>query len=212
MKNRPIFNGLKTVLAVILLGGAVMANSIEEPQHEVVGRLGKIEIRYYQPSIQAVTTLNSSNQTSNGFQRLAGYIFGGNDGAEKIAMTAPVAETITRGKPEMAFTMPAQYQLDDLPIPNDARISLKEVPARHVAVVSFSGWATPSKVRRYTKRLLAELESSQTETLGMPLLNQYNPPWTLPFLRRNEIVVEIEQPVEASFVDMQARSGLTYSF
>ncbi|MEM1112258.1 MAG: heme-binding protein [Pseudomonadota bacterium] len=180
------------VIVSLPLGGSAMAGSIEEPAFAVVARMDGVEIRRYEPSIQAVTQLRSSGQTSSGFQRLAGYIFGGNATAESIAMTAPVQETLGTDTPEMAFTMPAAYAMEDLPLPDSELVALREMPARYAAVVSFGGWATGGKVSRMKTELLDALAQNGIETIGPSALNQYNPPWTLPFLRRNEITIDVE--------------------
>lgn len=171
-----------------------MAGNIEELQWELLDTLGAVEIRSYPPSIQAVTELPGSNASTTGFKRLAGYIFGENEGGQAIAMTAPVQETLGVERPVMAFTMPAEYALEDLPSPRDASVAIVEVPGRTVASVSFSGWATGSKVRRMQEQLVTTLEESGIRIIGVPVLNQYNPPWTLPFMRRNEVSVEIAYP------------------
>lgn len=187
---------LKTLvtLMVALCGGAVMAADIEEPDFNVLDQFGEVEIRLYEPTIQAQTTLESNGATSSGFRRLAGYIFGANEDAMEIAMTAPVQETLNTPRPVMAFTMPGSYSLEDLPQPNAPDITLREIPSKTVAVIRFSGWATESRIESKTATLLAELEKQQIEPVGELTLNQYNPPWTLPFLRRNELVVEIASP------------------
>jgi hypothetical protein len=168
-----------------------MAGDIEEPAYRVVETLDGVELRYYQPTIQAQTDLNSSGETSGGFRRLAGFIFGGNDSGKEIAMTAPVQETLQTESPVMAFTMPGEYTLGELPRPGDTRVVLREIPARTIAAIQFSGWATESRVAEKTKKLMSVLERNQIDPVGTPFLNQYNPPWTLPFLRRNEVAVEI---------------------
>ena len=168
-----------------------MAQSIEEPRYTVRESVGNVEIRQYAPVIQAVTTLPDNSHTSEGFRRLAGFIFGDNDQQQTIAMTAPVQETLGVTRPVMAFTMPGQYTLEDLPTPQDSRITFHEVPARAVAVVSFSGGATSTRVARFESELLENLKSNGIEIAGDATLNQYNPPWTLPFLRRNEIMIEV---------------------
>ena len=191
-RTRRRLSRLLLSLFVIMPGGFAMAGSIEEPEYTLVEKFGPVEIRRYEPTIQAVTRLKHNGQTSSGFQRLAGYIFGGNQTSESIAMTAPVQETLGVMEPEMAFTMPAAYAMEDLPAPQDGRVELREVPARYSAVISFSGWATSSKVTRYKRELMDELSEQGIDAVGASSLNQYNPPWTLPFLRRNEVMVDIE--------------------
>jgi len=178
-------------IVLLLMSPVLMAGDIEEPRWELIEELDQVELRLYAPSIQAVTELGSSAGTSSGFRVLAGYIFGGNERAQSIAMTAPVQETLEKTRPVMAFTLPAEYSMEELPAPNDQRVSLVEVPQRTVASVRFSGWATGGKVARMQRKLLATLEAHGIEPVGTPVLNQYNPPWTAPFLRRNEVSVEV---------------------
>ncbi len=179
------------VLLAFLAGPLAVASDIEEPRWELLDTLGEVEVRLYEPTVQAVTRIDSSAATSKGFRRLAGYIFGGNERAQSIAMTAPVQETLTSGAPLMAFTMPSEYALEDLPAPDDDRVTLVPVPAKTIAAVRFSGWATGPKVAKMRERLLTTLEQNGVEVTGEPVLNQYNPPWTMPFLRRNEVTVEV---------------------
>jgi hypothetical protein len=176
---------------VVLWSSALLASEIEEPAYRLLEALDGVELRYYEPAIQAQTTLGSSGDTSGGFRRLAGFIFGGNDSSKEIAMTAPVQETLHTETPVMAFTMPGEYTLEDLPRPGDSRVVLREIPARIIATIAFSGWATQSKVAEKTEKLLTVLERNHIDPIGTPFLNQYNPPWTLPFLRRNEVAVEV---------------------
>ena len=168
-----------------------MAGEVEEPEYTVLDRLGEVELRLYEPRVQATTTLKNSRETARGFRVLAGYIFGGNATGESIAMTAPVQETLVTDRPVMAFTMPAGYSMASLPSPDSDRVQLREVPERLVASLPFGGWATGGRIRQRTAELLAILEREGIEIAGDPTLNQYNPPWTPPFLRRNEIEVEI---------------------
>ena len=204
MKTLSFRQLLLTLFPIILFGGASMARAVEEPEHVLLGKIGTVEIREYLPVVQAVTPLASSAHTSDGFRRLAGFIFGGNEGEQKIAMTAPVQESLGVDQPELAFTMPRGYSLDSLPNPKDSSVKLVEVPARTVAVIRFSGWATDGKIERYTGELLDALVSRQIEINSEPMLNQYNPPWTAPFLRRNEIMIEIVSPPELELGNRQA--------
>ena len=181
-----------TTLLALTLGNTAMASDIEEPSWTLVDTVEKVELREYAPSIQAVTQLDHSGQTSAGFQRLEGFIFGGNETGEKIAMTAPVEESLEANQPLMAFTLPSEYELEDLPEPADDSVQIQTVPGRTMAAIRFSGWATDGKVKRNTQQLIATLKQHGIEAVGTPSLNQYNPPWTPPFLRRNEIMVEVQ--------------------
>ena len=180
------------VLFLILCSGASMAGEIEEPKWRLLDQLGEVEIRHYEPRIQAVTTLRSKKETSGGFRRLAGYIFGGNEQELSIAMTAPVQLTLQNDETLMAFNMPADFALEELPAPENDSISLTAVPARTVAALRFSGWATDGKVASRSAELMATLEENGIKTVDTPVLNQYNPPWTPPWKRRNEVVIAID--------------------
>ncbi|QFU77161.1 heme-binding protein [Halioglobus maricola] len=176
-----------TIMALV----TPVASALEEPSWELLETVGPVELRRYAPSIEARTALASNGESSGGFQRLAGYIFGGNESGEKIAMTAPVAETLEGDNPVMSFTMPSAYDMTQLPEPNSSDITLHETPERIVAALSFSGWATSGKVARYQRQLLATLDDNGISAKSAPILHQYNPPWTPPFMRRNEVVVEV---------------------
>ena len=172
------------------------AIAIEEPVYRVekAWEAEQIEIRAYAPRVMAVTGMNEDSD--GGFKVLAGYIFGGNAEEEKIAMTAPVQQSMA-GEKEMAFMMPAEYALEDLPAPEDQRVSFREAPAYTAAVIQFSGWASAEKADEKWQQLRGFLISEGIDITGEPTLNQYNPPWTLPFMRRNEIIVPVAFPLSA---------------
>ena len=172
------------------------AIAIEEPVYQVekAWEAEQIEIRAYAPRIMAVTGMNEDSDS--GFRVLAGYIFGGNAEEQKIAMTAPVQQTMA-GEKEMAFMMPAEYTLKDLPQPEDQRVSFREAPAYTAAVIQFSGWASAEKADENWQQLQRFLIAERIDITGEPTLNQYNPPWTLPFMRRNEIIVPVAFPLNA---------------
>lgn len=139
---------------------------------------------------------------------LAGYIFGGNTRRQSIAMTAPVAleptgETIAMTAPVsqtrsdgawvVRFTMPSGYSLAALPEPNDARVRLRAVAPARFAVIRFSGLVSSAKFEARTAELLAFVEAHHLRAIGSASLAQYNPPWTLWFMRRNEVMIEVER-------------------
>jgi hypothetical protein len=189
---------------------------VEEPRHSVVRRLGGgVEIRRYEPVVVAETQVEASYEAapSQGFRRLAGYIFGGNRSRESIAMTAPVVqgggatregESIAMTAPvvqasrggaqTMSFVMPPGRTLDSLPVPNDPRVVLREQPARDVAVLRYAGATNREVVEARSAELLAELARSGIAARSEPVSARYDPPSTLPFLRRNEVWVELAAP------------------
>ena len=191
------FNDIRTLfISLVTSVMATQAIAIEEPVYQVekAWEAEQIEIRAYAPRVMAVTGMDED--TDGGFRVLAGYIFGGNAEEEKIAMTAPVQQSMA-GEKEMAFMMPAEYALEDLPAPEDQRVSFREAPAYTAAVIQFSGWASAEKADEKWQQLRGFLISEGIDITGEPTLNQYNPPWTLPFMRRNEIIVPVAVPLSA---------------
>ncbi len=184
--------------AALLMAAVVpaLATAIEEPAYELVASWDNsgVEIRYYEPKVLAMTNMAAGE--SSGFRVLAGYIFGGNAAEQEIEMTAPVQRTMPADNGgEMAFVMPAKFGLQDLPAPDDQRVRFVEEPAYHAAVIRFSGRMTEEKVDEQWQLLSEFLAEKGIETLGPPTLNQYNPPWTLPFMRRNEIIIPVTYPI-----------------
>lgn len=206
---------LSSLLVGLLWTGTLMAT--EEPKFESLRKEDNVEIRRYAPLIVAETVVDGDMEsaTSQGFRRIASYIFGDNariamtvpvvaepqGKSEKIAMTAPVSiEPQTGDSKRMAgaqrwrihFVMPSQYTMATLPKPLDPQVTLREIPARTYAVLTYTGFNSESAVQEKTDELLGWLKAQAIETIGKPQLARYNPPWTLPFLRRNEILQEIK--------------------
>ena len=179
------------VIFLMLSEIAVTAHATEEPEWTLLDTQGEIELRQYVPVVQARTPAPAGASSSSGFRTLAGYIFGGNASKQEIAMTTPVERTLAENDNYMAFTMPEQHSRDTLPEPDDSGVTLHEVPARTVAVIKFSGWAREQVVQEKVQNLLATLSSHGIEPQSEPSLAQYNPPWTPPWKRRNEVMVEI---------------------
>ncbi|MGY8644866.1 MAG: SOUL family heme-binding protein [Candidatus Poseidoniales archaeon] len=172
-----------------------MAEDLEEPKYDLVSNFGSFETRLYHDTIQARVNASSEAQDSisNGFRTIAGYIFGSNDSGEKIAMTAPVHMWSEQGIMKMAFTMPSEHGLSDLPVPNNSSIEIVEVTGRLTAVMKFSGFAGRAKVRKLSVNLLKSISQNKLEPISSHILAIYDNPWTtLPFLRRNEILVPIK--------------------
>ena len=191
------FSHIRTLFISLLASVmTTQAIAIEEPVYQVekAWEAEQIEIRAYAPRVMAVTGMDED--TDGGFRVLAGYIFGGNAEEEKIAMTAPVQQSMA-GEKEMAFMIPAEYALEDLPEPEDERVSFREAPAYTAAVIQFSGWASADKADEHWQQLRRFLIAEGIDITGEPTLNQYNPPWTLPFMRRNEIIVPVAFPLSA---------------
>jgi hypothetical protein len=144
---------------------------------------------------------------SSGFRILAGYIFGGNTSKQSIAMTSPVTEqtsesiAMTAPVSEMmlsnnnhviSFVMPSEYKLSTLPTPNDKRIEIVEVKAHTTAVLRYSGYNNADKVEMMKEKLIEFLKRDGVVVAGIPRAAGYNPPWTPPFMNRNEILIDIK--------------------
>lgn len=203
-------NPFAALLSVILTGCTVMGiRSSAEPQYQLLSERGDVQIRQYPPLLIAETVIDADYaQAGNiGFNRLAGYIFGGNqqkqqmamtapvfreNAGEQIAMTAPVLQQAVGNKWTMAFVMPAGYSLETLPTPIDPQVTIKVLPAKKVAVLRYSGSLNLEKINEKSQLLLAWIEQQQLTPLTAPRSAAYDPPWTLPALRRNEIHIDIE--------------------
>lgn len=210
-----IFNPEVNMTTRLFLGPFVLffagfAMAIEEPKYAVIEKSGAFELRAYSPKIVAETLVSGSmdKASSAGFKLIANYIFGNNTSrtggnekismtapvtmepkSEKISMTAPVSMEQTSGQWRVQFVMPSQHTLDTLPKPNNPAVVLRVVPTSNYAVIRFSGFTGEDKTATKTADLMAWLDSKGIAPIGQPELARYNPPWTLPFLRRNEVMV-----------------------
>jgi hypothetical protein len=171
----------------------------EQPAYQVLGNEGPIQVRSYPPRILVMTEVSGQIQEAKNtaLYRLAGYISGGNSSSRRISMTAPVeieeAEAL-----RMSSFMPSNYRLEELPTPRDERVRLERAPARTVAVLRFRGRVTDKRVRRMTGELLLRVRQAGWEVEGVPVLAQYDGPFTLPFLRRTEVMVQLKPTSSSS--------------
>lgn len=168
-----------------------------QPEYRVVEREGDIEFREYEPFIIASTEPSASGQNglNRGFRVLAGYIFGGNEPGEKLAMTAPVLQQDAPQSSDgmvMAFVMPAGRTIDNLPLPNDAAVSLATVDWGEVAAVRFSGRGKQNRFQQAESRLMEAIAAAGRVSAGPALYAQYNSPSAFPPLRRNEVLVPLQ--------------------
>lgn len=197
---------LLVLLFLCAIGTPALAT--EEPKFTLVLKEGAFEVRDYLPTVIAEVRVSGSQDraSSQGFRILAGYIFGGNTRRQSIAMTAPVAqqrtgETIAMTAPvtsqgsgsewTVRFTMPSEHTMDTLPTPNDPRVRLRVEPGQRMALIRFSGIADSRQVDRRMLELDREIEARNLRPIGPASLAQYDPPWTLWFMRRNEVMVPI---------------------
>jgi hypothetical protein len=211
----------RVATSTAVLIGLLWTNSLmatEEPKFDLLLKEDDLEVRRYAPQIIAETFVDGDmdSASSRGFRLIADYIFGNNQkagiamtvpvvvepaaGSEKIAMTAPVSiEPQTEQEGAMAgakrwrihFVMPSQYSMVTLPKPVNPLVSLREIPAKSFAAITYTGFNTESSVQAKADELARWMKSKNLEAIGKPQLARYNPPWTLPFLRRNEILLEV---------------------
>lgn len=167
--------------------------NIEQYPFKVVKTYDNFEIRNYEATLFTSVKLATNKYdkaASKGFSVLAGYIFGGNDKEEKIAMTSPVAMTL-KDTTTMMFMVPKKYTKENLPTPNDMSIEFKEIPARKMAAISFGGWADDKKIESYKKQLIKALEREGIKYSNNFLFLGYNAPMEV-FQRKNEVIVELK--------------------
>ena len=201
---------MATIIAIIftaiLITGPIISN-VEKPDYQVISSDGKIEIRHYPAMIIAKVQVDGTREDaiSNAFPMLADYIFGNNQVASKIAMTAPVQQQksskIAMTAPvqqqmlndswQISFIMPTKYNLENLPKPMNKNIELQEVPAKQFVVIRFSGTSSEKNVAKNEKELREYIKNNDLKTQERPKYAFYNAPITLPPMRRNEIMFEL---------------------
>ena len=196
-----------TALFLFLTSFTVMA--IEEPEFISIEKKDAFEIREYQSKLiaQVLVTGTFDSASNKGFRLLADFIFGNNktnegskkidmtapvithDASERIEMTAPVISEETERGWYISFNMPKQYTKETLPVPNNPEVKIIDVPKEKFAVITFSGLVREKKYAKMLNLLNEEMKKRNIEPKGPPILARYNPPWTLPFLRRNELML-----------------------
>jgi hypothetical protein len=198
--------GLLILSIVAAIGAGPVMSRVEQPEYKVTSTDGAVEVRSYGPMIaaEAVVTGERKAAINEGFRLIASYIFGANKQNSKIAMTAPVQQqrqTIAMTAPvtqqgagdawTVRFIMPKSSTIQTLPTPADERVNLRPVPARRLLAITFSGFASNEAIDKRIDELRRYATEHKLATTGEPLLAFYNPPWTLPFLRRNEVMLEL---------------------
>jgi hypothetical protein len=201
--------------------GPAMSN-VEQPKYRVISEQGNIQIREYNPVIVAEVQVQGEREEaiSQGFRLLADYIFGNNkvkqdiamtapvtqqsgqkiamtapvtqQSSQKIAMTAPVKQQGSDNAWKVNFTMPSQYSMNTLPKPNNEKVTLHQVSSKKYVVIKFSGMNSNKNLASHEKELQEYISKNKIQTLSEPIYAFYNPPWTLAFLRHNEIMIEIK--------------------
>jgi hypothetical protein len=195
-------------LAAVIFGGTAMA--IEEPAYQASLQEDAFEVRDYPALMAAEVTIGGDRNAAGntGFRALFGYITGGNTRRQSIAMTAPVVQAASGGEKiamtvpvtqsgdgsgwTIRFMMPSGSNLDSLPTPDDSRVHLVALPPSRFAVVRFAGLAWEQQVEKETAGLNAYIAAHHLRPVGPTALARYNPPWTLWFMRRNEVWIPVD--------------------
>lgn len=206
---------LAAIIGVIIIGGIFagpIMSDVETPNYEVISAQAGIEIRQYAPMIIAEVQMDGEREDAigNGFRLLADYIFGNNQGLQDIAMTAPVQQQknikIAMTAPvqqqsigdlwRVSFVMPSEYSMETLPKPVNDRVAIKRVPSKQFIVVTFAGTNSNKNVTVHEEKLMRYVKANNLSVVGAPTYAFYNPPWTLPPMRRNEVMMEMEMEME----------------
>ncbi len=202
---------LITVLTTICLSACSTfgIRSAEEPSYQVLNDAGPFQIRRYPSLVVAQTEVNADYKNASGlaFQRLAGYIFGNNKKQQAITMTAPViqqqqAERLSMTAPViqqkngavwlMTFVLPQGYTLSTAPEPLDSAVLIQEIPDKKIATIRYTGSLSEQGIEEKSAELIDWLIQQHYQAISPSRSAAYDPPWTLPFLRRNEVHIDIE--------------------
>ena len=216
-----MFRAVASLAAVVLLSGCSVIgirSGYEQPPYTVLERIGDtVEVRRYDSRLAAEASVEAGSAEAGrneAFRLLFNYISGANQGQSKVAMTAPVevgaeAEKIAMtvpvetaaadyGRYTMRFFFPSAYTEATAPEPTDPTVRIVKLPEVTVAVRRFSGSWDEEQLERRKAELLRALEESGWRPIGKPTSLFYDPPWTLPFLRRNEVAVPVARAAKTS--------------
>lgn len=200
------------MLIVIVIIGVIVAglrmSDVEKPDYQVLSTAKNIEIRQYPPMLIAKVSVSGERGLAikEGFRLIADYIFGNNrfnkkmgmaapvqqQESAKIAMTAPVQQQSDGDSWQVSFIMPREYNIDTIPKPVNDKIQLEEIPAKQFIAIRFSGFSSQENIDEHEKALLTYINTKAIAVTGPPIYAFYNPPWTLPPMRRNEVLLQLK--------------------
>lgn len=197
------------VAAIGVAAWGPIVSNVEQAKYAIIESYSDIEIRDYAPMIVAEAEVSKEREEAigQGFRMIADYIFGNNIAAQKVAMTAPVTQQISEkiamtapvtqqgegNSWNIRFVMPSNYTLATLPKPKNDAVKLKEINGKRFAAIRFSGMGSDESLKAHTDKLNQFLKEHQLNAISSPKYAFFNPPWTLPFMRRNEVMVEISK-------------------
>lgn len=189
----PISLGAIVFLAAVVWG--LVVSNVETPEYVLVDQQGQIEIRDYSEIIVAEASIEGDREEAiyAGFRMIANYIFGNNLSTEKVAMTAPVSQQSNGRSWKVRFVMPSVYTIETLPVPNNPEVKIISTPPKRYIAIRFSGFANNASIQENEAQLREFLAERSINAVANPVYAFYNDPWTLPFMRRNEVMIEIAQ-------------------
>lgn len=207
---------MKIILILLIIGFTLWVvwsykvSDVETLKYSVLEKKDDYEIRRYDKYIEASVLISKTGMPAlnDGFRILANYIFGGNLGNQKVSMTSPVLTEEQKGasismtapvltqendkSTKVVFTMPSKYKLEDLPKTEDNRITFTEISEKKLAAYGFTWYYTTERIAQKKKDFLEILRTNNVKTVGEPIFAAYNGPGTIPFMMRNEILIEVE--------------------
>lgn len=209
VKVRPIV--LAFFITIFGIGNAM---SVEEAKYTVELQEEKFELRSYEPHILAETFVEGDFDAAGNkaFRKLFKYISGNNKSRQKVAMTSPVGQGVASEKIDMtspvgqqqeasgkwavSFMMPASFTQESIPVPNDPTVILRQVPARQIASIRYSGFWSEKSYLRHKEKLQEWAKEKGLDVVGEAEWARYNSPFTPWFMRRNEILLHVVDPLK----------------
>ena len=208
MSRKKVLWIMVALLVIAAASWGPVVSQVEQAKYSVAESHGAIEIRDYEPMIVAQARVSGARKPaiSEGFRTIADFIFGNNTASQKVSMTAPVTQQTSQAiamtapviqQPaendtwEVRFVMPAEFTRETLPKPNNPDIQIIEVPAKRFVVIRFSGSSDDALLAKKKQALQSFIANKKLSAISEPTFAFFNPPWTLPILRRNEVMIEI---------------------
>lgn len=194
MKKRWIVIIIIFIFLMSTVTVGLIVSKVETVKYKTIKSQDNIEIRLYEPTIIAKVHINGNREDAikKGFTLLSDYIFGNNLIKQDIPMTTPVQQKYIGDYWQISFIMPSKYNIDTLPKPKNESVIIQNIPPQQFIVIRFAGKHSDSNIQKQEKKLMQYIQSNNISVVGAPKYAFYNPPWTLPFMRRNEIMIEIQ--------------------
>jgi len=184
------------IFTIALSGCSVFGQeSVEVAPYKVLEKSEPYELRHYESMVLITASMGGLDDQKSPFYKLFGYISGDNKQEKEIPMTAPVfmdqSDTVME---TMSFVLPKEYDFKSSPIPTDKSIKLEEVINYTVATITFNGTLRQDNIQKHTSLLEQWIKEKNYQVIGSKKVAGYNPPFTIPMLRRNEVLIPVEKP------------------